>query len=414
LPDAVCNRFLKDDARMLRRAACLTFTLLTACAAETPGIPAPAAHEPTLASVVLPEGGHAHSGPGDEARAFFFAQTELYLAGADPAQNEPLADVLRAMGRGDLAQAAGGEEPGIACPQLWVDPVEMVSQNVQDAHIVIIETQRSAPEQIAFVGDIFGRLAGDGFTAYADDSLTLDPAGADHPGIPLVTEGQVTRDPGHGRLLRAAKSSGMTLVDAGIWWRGAADLAALTLGELAARRQLALADQLSRKVFWANPSARAVVHIESTQDPSGTAAFRDVLKRLTGFDPLVIGLTSCIETDERPAYLPALGDEAGSAARADLVFAVPQETLKGGRMVSGRARADTLVDLPDTFLNRDRPILVEARRLDEPDLAVPEDRLLLLPGDRLPLILPPGAYRIEAWTREGPLGGPVRVTVSPV
>lgn len=399
---------------MLRRAACLTFTLLTACAAETPGIPAPEAHEPTLASVVLAESGQAHSGPGDAARAFFFAQTELYLAGADPAQNKLLADVLRAMGRGDLTEAAGGETPGIACPQLWADPVEMVSQNVQEAHIVIIETERSAPAQIDFLGEIFTRLAEDGFTAYADDGLTLDPASADHPGIPLVTEGLVTRDPGHGRLLRAAKSSGLTLVDAGIWWRGAADLAALTPSEQAARRQLALADQLSRKVFWTNPSARAVVHIESTDDPSGTTGFRDVVNRLTGFDPLVIGLTTCSETDERPAFLPSLGDEAGSAARADLVFAVPRETLKDGRLVSRRARSDTPVALPDTFLTQDRPVLVEARRLNEPDLAVPEDRLLLLPGDRLPLILPPGEYRIEAWTRDGPLNAPVRVQVSPV
>ena len=138
------------------------------------------------------------------------------------------------------------------------------------------------------------------------------------------------------------------------------------------------------------------------------------MKRLTGFDPLVIGLTTCSETDERPAYLPSLGDEAGSAARADLVFAVPRETLKDGRLVSGRARSDTSVALPDTFLTQDRPVLVEARRLNEPDLAVPEDRLLLLPGDRLPLILPPGEYRIEAWTRDGPLNAPVRVQVSPV
>jgi hypothetical protein len=48
-------------------------------------------------------------------------------------------------------------------------------------------------------------------------------------------------------------------------------------------------------------------------------------------------------------------------------------------------------------------VLVEARRDGDPALAIPEDRLMLFPGDRLPLLLPPGDYRIEAWTRDGPL-----------
>jgi len=37
---------------------------------------------------------------------------------------------------------------------------------------------------------------------------------------------------------------------------------------------------------------------------------------------------------------------------------------------------------------------------------------MLLPGDQLPLILPPGDYRIEAWTRAGPVSAPVAVSVS--
>ena len=397
---------------MLRRAACLTAILLTACAAEAPELIVSAAQDTLSVNPTLAQVGPARPGPVDEARAFFFAQTDLYLAGASPAADGPLADVLRAMGRDDLVAAEGNDAADIACPQHWVDPLEMIAQHAQDARIVIIENQRSAPAQVAFVQAMVSRLVVDGFTAYADDGLTLGAGAASDPAIPLITEGFVTRDSGHGRLLRAVKSSGLNLVDAGIWWNGAGELASLSPDEQTLRRQRALAEQVSRRIFWSTPGARAIIHIESSGDPEGTRAFREDVARLTGFEPLVLGLTSCSETNEQPAFLPSLGDGAGSVAKANLVFAIPRETMKDGRMSPGRASNEAPVDVPTTFLPADEPVLIEARRLNDPDLAVPEDRLMLLPGDRLPLMLPPGDYRIEAWSRDGRLAAPVDVNVT--
>ena len=67
--------------------------------------------------------------------------------------------------------------------------------------------------------------------------------------------------------------------------------------------------------------------------------------------------------------------------------------------------------MPGAFLTARLPVLVEARRLDEPRLAVPEDRLLLRPGETLPLMLPPGAYRVEAWTKNGQVADAVDLNV---
>ena len=51
---------------------------------------------------------HVEADLAGEARAFFFGQADLYLAGASPASDGKLADVLRAMGRDDLVDTGPG------------------------------------------------------------------------------------------------------------------------------------------------------------------------------------------------------------------------------------------------------------------------------------------------------------------
>ncbi len=387
---------------MPRRVACLVAILLTACTPE--------AHEITVAMGTVgadpaaETGWNAEDDLARDARAFFFAQADLYLAGASPAEGGPLADMLRAMGRDDLVTPAADSEPGIPCPQRWVEPVELVSRAVGGARAVIVESEKHAPEQIAFVQEVASRLASDGFDTYADDGLSLGPGGASNPSVPLVTEGSVTRDPGYGRLLREMKMRGLELIDPGIWWTSARELASLSADEQRARRHLALAQQVNRRVFSRSPTARAIVHAERGGD---ARLLEKELRRLSGLEPVVITFVRCTETDEAPAFLPDHGEGPPPGAGADIIIAIPRPPMVEGRQASAKDSAEAVVPLPPAFAPETQPVLVEARRKGDPVLAVPEDRLMLLPGDKLPLLLPPGDYRIEAWTKDGPLSEPV-------
>lgn len=383
---------------MSLRASFLLLAALAACSAEAPG-PPPAAETLAVVRLEADEDARPEARLAREMRGFFFAQARLYQSGAAADAGSSLAPILQAMGRDDLVMRAPGDSGEVACPQRWVDPVELISKAASGARALILETDRSAPEQLAFVQDIAARLATDGFTAYADDGLAFDPGHAQGTDAPLITEGLAMRDPMHGRVVREAKQRGLQLVDAGVWWSGPAELAALSNSERLTRRHAALAEQAAR-VFWRTPDVHAILHAEQGEE-SGTLARE--FQQLTGYRPVTVAFVQCTETSDPPAFLPLHYE------RADIVIALPRPELTNGRLMSG---ADARVPVPSAFLASGESVLVEARRVGDPVLAVPEDRLMLLPGDRLPLRLPPGSYRIEAWTEEGPVDAPVSMTVS--
>lgn len=315
--------------------------------------------------------------------------------------------MLRAMGRHDLVDPSPDHEPQIACPQRWVDPVELVARAATGARAVILESERHAPEQIAFVQQVASRLVMDGFDTYADDGLSFGPGGTSDTSAPLLTEGAVTRDPRYGRLLRDMKTQGMELIDPGIWWSSARELAELSAEEQRAPASGAgPAGQPAGVVALAD--GQAILHAEH----GGEAKLLEKeLRRLSGFEPVIVTFVRCSDADEAPVFLPDLGEGERPGSGADIVIAIPRPPMAQGRQVSARDSGETHVTVPLAFASKDQPVLVEARRAGDPALAVPEDRLLLLPGDRLPLLLPPGHYRIEGWTKNGPLSEPVSQVV---
>ncbi|MDP3457739.1 MAG: hypothetical protein Q8S09_00565, partial [Hyphomonas sp.] len=178
---------------MPRRTVCFTAMLLAACSPPDAEPRLMAATELSVAAPGTERDGPAEADLAGDARAFFFGQADLYLAGASPTAATQLADVLRAMGRDDLVDPGLAPETVHACPRQWVEPIEMIARAAASSRIVIIESERNAAAQTAFLKDLVTRLAQDGFTAFADDGLTLGPGGAAHPDVLLVSEGLVTR-----------------------------------------------------------------------------------------------------------------------------------------------------------------------------------------------------------------------------
>ena len=114
---------------MLNRAACLTALWLAACSEPAPELRIMVADEASLATGS--SGGEA-AGEADlaaNARAFFFAQADLYLAGASPEGGSKLGDVMRAMGRSDLVETRSAATAPFICPRQWVDPIEMIARS---------------------------------------------------------------------------------------------------------------------------------------------------------------------------------------------------------------------------------------------------------------------------------------------
>jgi hypothetical protein len=117
------------------------------------------------------------------------------------------------------------------------------------------------------------------------------------------------------------------------------------------------------------------------------------LKEATGRDPLTISQTTCRSPGPATVVVPAPGEQPA----VDIHVGHPVLQLAGGRPAWRQAAGDVAVQVPPVFLSAAERVIVEAR----PEAAelgeVPIDRILLFPGEHLPLLLPPGRYRLDGY-----------------
>lgn len=139
--------------------------------------------------------------------------------------------------------------------------------------------------------------------------------------------------------------------------------------------------------------------------------FAGRLSEKTGIDPLTISQTHCSSPNAAPALFTGGPNESLTAA-TDYFVGHPPVTYTDGRPDWRRAAGDRDVPIPPDLRPADRVVLVEARALQAPSDSLPVERLLVYPGEDIPLLLPPGRYDLHSYTSEGLLAGPVEVTVS--
>ncbi|MFN3313418.1 MAG: hypothetical protein ACK46Q_08120 [Hyphomonas sp.] len=345
----------------------------------------------------------------DDARAFLFTQAALHEFGANPEAGGQLAEMLALMGREDLIRPAAFEAGLPRCAAPPPEPVDHVRQAARDVRAVILIEEGSQPRHRAFLMPLVAGLAEDGFTAYAADALSAGAGRAAFPGIPLITEGVLARDPVYGRLLRQVKAHGLDLIEGDGGWAPPSELAGLTPEGHAARRAEVLAARLS-VVFAESDDARVLLHLSRHPGEAALARLEAQLEAASGRAPLTIQMADCAPPGTPRALLPEAEDEIVSTP--DIRIGEPVAAFRNGRPTWRRQLGDREIAVPAAFLSQDQTVIVEVRREGETPLAVPEDRLMLRPGEALPLMLPPGRYRIEAWTRNGPLAAPVPFIVS--
>jgi hypothetical protein len=336
------------------------------------------------------------------------AMIEVALAPVTGNDGGARAQFLSMVGREDLAPTEGQA----VCPPLQrdganVDAVEEIARVASDRRIVIVNEAHEHPQHRVFISNLAVRLRRDGFTIYAAE--TFIPGASEVRPWPQLSDGVYSREPTFGALLRRMRALGYNFTDyedyseapAGEDWREAID-----------RREAVQAANLQR-ILASNPDARLFIHVGHSHlleapDAQGNRWMARRLKDATGIDPLTIDQTRYDSTGEQFTLCDPVDSSSESV---DFFVGVPIVTFERGRPNWRRRQVQRLIDVPASLLNPELNTIVEARLAEEPDESVPVDRLLLRPGETLPLLLATGRYRIESWTQEHGYSAPVEISV---
>jgi hypothetical protein len=305
------------------------------------------------------------------------------------------------------------------CAPLDSDPLEEIARRARQASVVIINEHHSSPLDRHFVGQVLKVLRRQGYSIYAAETFTRTD-NIVHPEV-LGFDGWYTNEPTFGDTVRTAKALGYSLVpyEETQAQRAAGPADDPKSSQGSSRREQSQADNLVEGIFKAHPDAKVIIHVGHghvrERPQAGEPEFMAMAQRLkmaTGIDPLTISQTSC-----RSA---TAGDVVGeSFARADTAGPFPVDLYVGhplpvfseGRPEWRRRVGQKAVDVPPAFLNLGERIIVEVRPMGAGLGSVPVDRVLLFPGERLPLLVSPGKYRVDGFVESGRLDLPVSVTV---
>lgn len=344
------------------------------------------------------------------------------MAPANAATRERLYGQVEAMtGREDLRAPARRDRP--TCNPLQQDPLEVIAEEAKKTSIVIIGESHASPQDRHFIGEVLRVLRRQGFDVYAAETFVHGQL--DHTGT-SGGDGWYSNEPIFGRTISTARSLGYRLVAYEQTEAEEKARAAVKPDESAIhRREWNQTRNLMDRIFTSAPESRVIIHVggqhgdeRSGPNREGTDPWMaERLKIATGIDPLTIKQSACTSPRSTTVASRIRPDADGTAADwrpVDLYVGHPKLMLRNARPAWRQEAGDRILPMPEVFIGLDEPIMVEARAgMGDDSLAsVPVDRVLLFPGERLPLLLPPGRYRIDGFIRGGRLPqDPVNVDV---
>lgn len=339
-------------------------------------------------------------------RSDFFLDMLAAVDPTDPAQlaNEMNHQPLAHFGRSDLFAAYSGFHSRQTCSrdETILSRADLLARAAQ-TRVVIINEAHSAPWHRATTADLLGSLRELGFTHFAAETFARQGPGGEDP-IETSTAAYARRgegtyfEPVFGMLVREAKALGYQMVA----YEEPHDASTFDLPrkEQIRRREAAQAAELAR-LLEADPDARILVHVghghvreEPVDQGDGTSEkwMAARLKDATGIDPLTISQTNC----------------SGAAGSGNRIIEVPEDirgdvgvdlSIETAPEDDFRVRPEGAMEvrIPPSWRTGDGWTLVEARRADEPDDAIPVDHLAVhaTETDTKVLYLPPGEYRIR-------------------
>jgi hypothetical protein len=279
------------------------------------------------------------------------------------------------------------------------DPIAEIVRRARQTNIVVISEYHGDPRHRAFAARVVQALRSEGYSIFAAETLFN---GVDHSSPnALLTDGYYTEEPTFGTELALAKRLGYRVVPYEI-----TDAQAMT-SKTSDDRERMQAENLMSAILQTSREAKVLIHAGGARERSNSGDdyhhMVEHLKRLSGIDPLTINQTDCVSATA--SVVLAAGFETPAPTLSDLFVGQPPLTFKDGRPAWRQEAGQKPASVPAQFLAAKEPIIVEARPADVSLQVVPTDRLYLRPGETLPLLLPSGQYRVDAWTASGPLNG---------
>jgi hypothetical protein len=292
-----------------------------------------------------------------------------------------------------------------------VDAVSYIAAAAREARIVMIGESHANPLTRHFIGQLAAALHPLEYGVYAAETFS-EGIGPREPPIPLLSDGAYTQEPVYGRLIRRLREMDYRLVPYEEANRATSDL---PFDQRQLQRHMTQAANLAAHVM--GETQKVLVHAgegnhtEYTR-PGGRTLMGAVFKASSGIDPLSINQTSF----ESPTGDFVVCDPAAlenQPPSMDILIGVPKLTYERGRPTWRRQLGDRFAEIPAALHRTGQVAIYEARMAGEPANVTPMDRLLLRPGEILPLLLPAGRYDVSVWTEKEGWSSALPLAVAP-
>ncbi|QOC21738.1 hypothetical protein IC757_11890 [Wenzhouxiangella sp. AB-CW3] len=303
----------------------------------------------------------------------------------------------------------------------WVDADQWISRRLSDHRVVMFNENHFRVEARAFVLGLLPRLKDAGFTHIGFEAFQMPDVMAEHaeqagldPWRYSPSDGGYTHEPLFAALVRQSDATGLEIFGYEISESPPDDA---DMAESIAFREQGQADNLASQIDAAGEDARVAIfagwsHIAKEPLRGGQRWMAARFREQTGIDPLSVDLTTCmlpVETERPPetGRIPLDADGAPIVVgqyRGAVDAQVHLPAPAGGEVMPGfhRQALGVATAIPAELLDEENPVLVRALREDRASDAVPDDQVLVYPGELLSLYLPAGhSYRLVAHLGDG-------------
>ena len=373
--------------------------------------------------------------------AFEIARTSIEALEPESRRDQTMAVWMTMVGREDLQATIDGPiagQPQDSCfdnettkPAGWTSAGDWIIDQADDHRVVMFNENHYRVGARALVLGLLPQLRELGFTHIGFEAFNTpeymagqarEEGREDWAYAP--ESGFYTHEPLFAALIRGAHELGFEVFG---YEAGESAPEDADIQEQIAFREQAQADNLMAALDEAGDQARFVIfagwsHIAKAPLQGGQRWMAARFKEASDIDPLSVDLTTCTKPGSSSdgfdhARLPlddtgqpiVIGHYAG-AVDAQVHMPVPEEMTDSAgfyRQVLGRP-----IEVPETLLSSDEPVLVRARRTDREATAVPDDQVLIKPGESLYLYLPDGyEYHLTGHRGDGSLVGEKRIRV---
>ena len=287
-----------------------------------------------------------------------------------------------------------------------------------DTRILIVNEAHDRPHHREFIRRLAMRVAPLGYTHFAAEAFFPTVMESEQPHYALTNYGYYVNEPIFGRLVRTVIELGMKLVP---YDQGLSDgEESLEFAERVDRREERQALRLTEVMDSLPDDGRMLIHVGyahasevpiTRSDGNSIEWMAARLKRRTGIDPLTIDQTDCLSGS--PA-IELSGIEPWHAdGQFDLVVAHPELEFRDSRPTWRIDQGAVKVDVPTGIVSESGRTIVEARYRDDPIDAVPIDRVMVWPGESVPLLLPAGSYSIVGFHEDSDRQPSIFIEVDP-